>query len=224
MRSTVWKVTIGLAACGGLVLPISSAAAATAAVPQVAVASAAVARSSGQSSPALARLQFGDSGSQVAAWQARVNGLVRVGLIEGPVLVEDGDFGARTRAATRTVQAGLNLARDGVVGPLTRAAVAEQEAAAGLGVGSGLSADQVGERVLAPGMRGADVRSWQAIVNTAVRLGRLDHPRVAEDGAFGPQTRRATVVLQGAAHVEADGYVGPTTRTAVGWLLEGLPD
>ena len=219
MRITVRKVTTVLAACGGLVLPISSAAA-TVPVPHSAVTSAAVA----QSSRASAHLQLGDSGPQVAVWQARVNGLIQARVVAGPALVEDGVFGPRTRAATLTVQARLSLARDGVVGPRTRAAMAEQEAAAGLPVGAGLNGDQSGERALAAGMRGEDVRTWQGIVNTAVRLGQLDHPPIAEDGDFGPQTRRATLALQSAANVDADGHVGPTTRTAVGWLLEGLPD
>ncbi|WNB85558.1 peptidoglycan-binding protein [Cellulomonas sp. ATA003] len=68
------------------------------------------------------------------------------------------------------------------------------------------------------------MRDWQGIVNVALRLGQLDHPRIAEDGVFGPQTHRATVALQRVARVAEDGVVGPRTRLAVGWLLEGIPD
>ena len=218
MRTTVQKITIVLAACGGLVLPVSSAAAAVPIAP-AAVPSSAVALSA----HGLALLRLGDRGPLVATWQARINGLVSGGVVAGPAVAEDGVFGPKTRSATLAVQARLNLAQDAVVGPRTRAAVAEAEARAGIPIGAGLRAES-GVRVLAKGMRGEDVRTWQRTVNAAVRLGQLEHPRIAEDGVFGPRTRHATRALQTAANVRADGVVGPKTRTAVGWLLEGLPD
>lgn len=218
MRTTVPKITVVLAVCGGLVLPASSASAAVP-MPHAAATSAAVV----QSIHGLPLLRLGDRGPQVATWQARINALVSAGDVPGSAVAQDGAFGPKTRSATLAVQARLNLGQDGVVGPRTRAAVAEAEASAGVPVGAGLRAEP-GERVLVQGMRGDDVRTWQLTVNAAVRLGQLEHPRIAEDGIFGLQTRRATLALQTAANVRADGEVGPTTSSAVGWLLEGLPD
>ncbi|WNB85559.1 hypothetical protein [Cellulomonas sp. ATA003] len=46
-----------------------------------------------RSAASAATLRLGDRGTQVATWQARVNGLVAVGVVAGPALVEDGFFG-----------------------------------------------------------------------------------------------------------------------------------
>ncbi|HVL98413.1 MAG TPA: peptidoglycan-binding protein [Egibacteraceae bacterium] len=63
--------------------------------------------------------------------------------------------------------------------------------------------------VLRLGDRGRAVAAWQAELNT-VRVTAL-----TVDGAFGPQTHRATRELQEAAGIAVDGVVGPQTRAAL---------
>ena len=129
-------------------------------------------------------------------------------------------YGPGTARATRTVQAHLHLTQDGVVGPRTRSAVSELGFATGAGGTTPSSSAHAGERRLCAGMRGADVEDWQRLIDLAIRLDRLDHAR-------GPGRRvRAQhppghVALQTRLEVTADGVVGPVTREATGWLLEG---
>lgn len=154
-------------------------------------------------------------------WQALLNRIFHEGAVAGRTVTEDGVFGPATQRATRTVQAHLRLSQDGVVGPRTRSAVSELGLATGVGgTRPGNDAQDTGRR-LRTGMRGDDVREWQRIINVAVELDRLDHPRLALDGDFGAQTRNATIALQKTLELTADGIVGPVTRQAAGFLLEG---
>ena len=206
---TTRTATTALALSAGLLLvPAAAAAEAAPAAAEAAPSSAAL-------------LQVGDRGAQVREWQALLNRLVRVGAVDGPTLVEDGVFGPATRQATRAAQERAGVARDGVVGPRTRSAVSGVGFASGVGGTSPSSPATPAERRLRTGMSGADVREWQRVLGVAVDLGRLDHPRIATDGVFGPRTRSATVALQRTVQVTADGVVGPVTREATGWLLEG---
>lgn len=66
----------------------------------------------------MANLSLGSSGSQVVALQ---NQLIRLGFLDGDA---DGELGPVTAQALRDVQRRLLLRPDGVVGPLTRAALA----------------------------------------------------------------------------------------------------
>ncbi|MEX0658361.1 MAG: peptidoglycan DD-metalloendopeptidase family protein [Egibacteraceae bacterium] len=64
--------------------------------------------------------------------------------------------------------------------------------------------------LLRVGDRGAEVAAWQTQLNTV-----RSNP-IAVDGAFGPQTDRATRAFQRSAGITADGIVGPQTRRALG--------
>lgn len=171
--------------------------------------------------PSAELLRVGSRGSQVREWQALLNRLFRSGAVSGRTLVEDAVFGPATARATRAVQAHLRLVQDGVVGHRTRRAVSQLGFATGVGGVSPSSSAPAGERRLRAGLQGADVREWQRILDIAIDLGRLDHAPLAQDGRFGDQTRSATLALQTTLEVDADGVVGPITREATGWLLEG---
>ncbi|SDQ15577.1 peptidoglycan-binding protein [Quadrisphaera sp. DSM 44207] len=221
MRTTSWKTTTALAACAGLVLISSPAAVAAGPAARSGTATATVTAAAAAAASQAPLLEAGSRGPQVREWQALLNRLVAAGQLQGPALAEDGVFGPGTQSATKRAQARVNLVQDGVVGPRTRTAVSEVAAASGIG-GIGASGGEASEgRRLQQGARGDDVREWQRIVNTGIDLGRVDHPRIAQDGSFGPRTRSATTALQRAANVPADGVVGPVTREAAGWLLEG---
>ena len=80
-------------------------------------------------------------------------------------------------------------------------------------------------RSLRSGIRGADVRDWQAQLN-AVQFGpfassRRPGPRpLVTDGVFGPLTLHATRTFQRAEGVAAIGIVGPRTRAAMERALQ----
>lgn len=59
-------------------------------------------------------------------------------------------------------------------------------------------------RNLAKGMKGDDVKAWQAVVG------------VKQDGDFGPATDTATRLFQKTHGLKVDGIVGPATRAAIG--------
>lgn len=214
MRTLFRTSTTALVVCAGLTLT-SPAAGATTSPRAVSPAAAAV------NAPSTVLLQIGSRGAEVREWQALLNRIFRQGAVTGTTVTEDGAYGPATAAATRTVQAHLRLAQDGVVGPRTRSAVSGLGFATGVGGTTPSSGASDRERRLRPGLHGADVAEWQRIVNIAIRLDRFDHARLAQDGVFGPATRRATVALQTQLEITADGIVGPVTREATGWLLEG---
>lgn len=203
--------------CAGLVLTLSPRASAAAPGSQGSPGMVAAATAA----PSADLLRVGDRGPQVRQWQALLNRLVAAGAVQGTALAEDGVFGPATAQATRIVQARLGLVRDGVVGPRTRSSVAELGFASGVGGSRPNGSSHTSGRRLRAGLDGSDVREWQRVLDVAIDLGRLDHPRVAQDERFGPQTRSATLALQTQLNVATDGVVGLVTREATGWLLEG---
>jgi len=205
-----------LAVCAGLTLTLVPAAGA--ATPTHTATPAAVTRAAASST---GLLHVGSRGAEVQQWQALLNRIFREGAVAGRTVAEDGVYGPATARATRTVQAHLRLMQDGVVGPQTRRAVSGLGFATGVGGTTPSSDASQGDRRLHTGMRGADVSEWQRLVNTAVRLGRFEHAPLSQDGEFGARTKSATVALQEQLEITADGVVGPVTREATGWLLEG---
>ncbi len=100
----------------------------------------------------------------------------------------DGEFGAMTRQAVRNFQRAHGLEVDGIIGPITAAA---------LGLGGGQAAD-------GPAPPASTTRALQA------KLG------LAADGVYGPVTRASVRTFQRAHGLEVDGVVGPRTLAALG--------
>lgn len=103
--------------------------------------------------------------------------------VHGHPVAVDAQFGPMTKGAVQTFQTAAGLGADGIVGDQTWAALVVA-----------VSAGDNGDAVLA--LQG-QLRSqgW----------------RLAQDGAFGPQTDRSVRDFQVARHLTADGIAGPLT-------------
>ncbi len=117
-------------------------------------------------------------------------------------------FGASTEETVRVFQRSREIQVDGICGPDTWAALAEQRF-------------RLGDRLLAtrrPNLRGDDVRELQERLNS---LG-FDPGRV--DGIFGPTTEVALLQFQRDAAITPDGICGPATTlhlSRLGHLADG---
>jgi peptidoglycan hydrolase-like protein with peptidoglycan-binding domain len=115
----------------------------------------------------------------------------------------DGVIGPRTGAAIRSFQARHGLARDGVVGPATWTALLRSASGAG-------AASARAKKPRGPLPRAAAVRSGDGVEAVQRRL------RIAADGSYGTETKRAVERFQASQGLPVDGIVGPATRAALG--------
>ncbi|MFH1330451.1 MAG: peptidoglycan-binding protein [Actinomycetota bacterium] len=148
-------------------------------------------------------LRKGTSGSDVAELQGFLN---LQGHEAGPV---DRIFGSLTDLAVRSFQRDRDLNADGVVGAQTRAEVRR------IAQGSGFaSLTDPNGRILRPGeARGEDVRTLQEWLRV------LGYDAGPFDGIYGARTAQAVSSFQTSAGLNADGKVGPATRSALGAAL-----
>jgi peptidoglycan hydrolase-like protein with peptidoglycan-binding domain len=109
-------------------------------------------------------------------------------------LVVDGNFGPATETAGKEFQQGAGLAVDGVVGPLTWAALPN---------GAPMP-------TLSEGSTGAVVRSLQQVLSNGAS-GQWNTSPGAIDGNFGPNTKASVQAFQTWGGVAADGIVGDQT-------------
>ena len=112
----------------------------------------------------------------------------------------DGRFGTRTRQAVQRLQAAAGLKPDGVVGPLTWAALGSARSS-----GGGAAR---GRAVLSVGATGP------AVTDAQRRLTRQGF-RVKADGVFGARTAAAVAAFQRQRGLAPDGVVGPRTWEAL---------
>jgi peptidoglycan hydrolase-like protein with peptidoglycan-binding domain len=81
--------------------------------------------------PDACTMQIKSAGKGVEALQSAINSCYKPLLKDGVPLKVDGDFGAKTEAALKSVQAKLGVPADGVYGPSTRAKLEFFDEAAG---------------------------------------------------------------------------------------------
>ena len=109
-------------------------------------------------------------------------------------LVVDGNFGPKTETAVKEFQQGAGSAVDGVVGPLTWAALPN---------GAPMP-------TLSEGSTGAVVRSLQQVLSNGAS-GQWNTSPGAIDGNFGPNTKASVQAFQTCGGITADGSVGDQT-------------
>jgi peptidoglycan hydrolase-like protein with peptidoglycan-binding domain len=152
-------------------------------------------------------LHSGERGSDVRQLQSWLNYL-------GYRVAPSGVFGSVTLGCVRRFQASRHLAVDGSVGPITasalQAAVAQRERKqhGHTSSGDGSNSGTVFSRNLSYGSAGNDVKTLQTWLSD-VGL------RVGLSGVFGPITEQQVLAFQRAAHLKADGVVGPVTAAAL---------
>ena len=147
-------------------------------------------------------LRLGDEDDRVAALRARLAGMGLLDETDTP----DGPsrrFDADLERAVRAFQQQRGLTADGIVGPGTRAALAD-------------AAWVLGDRVLEhlPGaMAGGDdvIALQRRLLDLGFAVGRVD-------GLFGVETAAGVAEFQRNVGLEADGVFGPETMTALGRL------
>jgi N-acetylmuramoyl-L-alanine amidase len=146
--------------------------------------------------------RLGDEGDDVAALRSR---LAEMGLLDSDQAADGPSrrFDADLERAVRAFQQQRGLTADGLVGPGTRAALAD-------------AAWVLGDRVLVhlPGSMpsGDDVIALQRrLLDLGFAVGRVD-------GLFGPDTAAGVAEFQRNIGLAADGVFGPTTMQALGRL------
>jgi peptidoglycan hydrolase-like protein with peptidoglycan-binding domain len=151
-------------------------------------------------------LRTGSQGSAVRLCQERLNA-------HGDRVTMDGNFGRQTDGAVRRFQAAKGLTVDGVVGPITAAALMAHPTQAPAPSTTPTPAPTgstalTGSPALRRGAQGAQVRTLQQALTAAGF-------RCVIDGDFGSQTERQVRAYQASRALVVDGVVGPQTATAL---------
>jgi peptidoglycan hydrolase-like protein with peptidoglycan-binding domain len=140
----------------------------------------ALALGSGTSATAWPTVRKGATGQNVKTIQYLLNA-------HGASLSADGDFGSATHSAVVSFQSANGLDADGIVGPLTWAALLV---------------------TVEKGSSGSAVSAVQSELNAS-------GASLTVDGSFGTATYNAVVSFQSAHSLSADGIVGPLTWRAL---------
>jgi peptidoglycan hydrolase-like protein with peptidoglycan-binding domain len=160
--------------------------------------------------PASGGLTLGSTGDAVKTVQTELN--FWASAVGFGKLIVDGDFGAKTFSAVMKFQQHEKIVADGVVGPVTAAALAKQPphkvvppVVAPPAVPSG-----------SPVLRYGDVSKQVAAMQYYLSHSGLRGVRgINADGDFGPQTLTALKNFQVHSGLTADGVYGPATARAL---------
>lgn len=155
-------------------------------------------------------LQLGSTDPEVVALQQF---LAAKGLLTLPSTIPMGYFGGLTLEALKKFQTSAGLDPVGIVGPLTREAIAATTITKY--ATSGIPAGFLFTRSLKIGSAGADVAALQQILITK---GFLVFNIKSNPGYFGGVTRAALMKFQKSVGIEPVGAVGPATRRALNAL------
>ncbi len=145
-------------------------------------------------------LAFGTRGTAVSQLQKDLTGL---GYYTYSI---DGQFGPKTYDAVMLFQKSEGLKQDGVVGPISKAALNMAMA----------SLPTSGTKDLRLGSEGSAVSQLQK------NLAALGFYAYGIDGSFGPKTYDAVVKFQKSRGLKTDGVVGPITQAALKQALTGI--
>jgi lysozyme len=164
-------------------------------------------------------LRQGSTGDPTVEAQCELN-LATKGSRYTPIAA-DGSFGPATAARTQVFQQCAGLTADGVIGPLTWAALntwsAHPQKCSAQGTSVATQATVCGHSDARPTLRlgatGVEVREMQCRLNLAMEPGH--YPPLAIDGNFGGGTESRVVEFQSCAGLGADGVVGPNTWAAL---------
>lgn len=144
-------------------------------------------------------LSLGDQGEEVKVVQRSVGATV------------DGRFGPKTRQSVQSFQSASGLVADGIVGPLTWAALDQSRTGvAVVSASASASGGSVsGRPELSLGATGSAVTELQTLLTRAGQS-------TAADGTFGPATHASVIAFQRSRGLTPDGVVGSRTWAALG--------
>jgi len=152
-------------------------------------------------------VRMGDRGENVRRIQGCLNRVATNNPSIGR-LSEDGVFGAMTQASVREFQRIFGLNPDGVVGPLTWAALTRE-----CGTSQGTMPPYPGS-LIRPGDRNESVRQIQRCINR-VAANQIAIGRLVEDGSYEQSTFCAITTFQRISGLTPDGIIGPLTWAAL---------
>lgn len=156
-------------------------------------------------------LKRGSYGTGVGTVQALLDALSS-SIPELPPLAIDLIFGQQTEEAVRIFQSLYGIPQTGEVDRTTWNALVDAYAALLRSVPDG--EELYPGLILGEGMEGEDILRLQRLLNRAA-LNNPNIPSIAEDGVFGPATRRAVEAVQEQAGLSVTGLVGPVTWNAI---------